>query len=875
MMTCCPAPCGRSSANALTWLVCPNPAHVATSVRVLGEEAQERKRSLADSILQHSHGEKCAGVLMQLLTSQDGWLCSTVVYIFGVLLENEDMVQKLQEWSHGTGTLCWALGQLLAKDEPDLVLNAAAAIASLVETPSGRQWLLQDNAVFSQVLENVTCLLNHERENAVNSAALILAWLSLCEGACQKLLSHSSASKILSRLAQCLAYSHKDTAMNAAFTIGRLCGTEQGRRLILPKAEEYRLASSLQALLSNGAGPEAEQTACFALSCLASEDDGHTLLMESSSLTELLNGLLSLLKSADPDSTWFAAMTVRVFVSRPAGVIRVREHSYLEEQLKCLSLLPSTVPELQEELGACLRKLRRLPKPSPIMIQHLRSGACIASWERQEPESGLEVTYNLFDGDTVLHHGLQCQVTLPYSHLQYKQSLSLRLSLSTSDGDVSAFSDPVEMTVEKSNLRPGTPQALCVIGCTATQVHLTWVEPNGEVKPESFRVYCDDVLVDTTSELGTTVSCLSPSTTYTLSVCALGPGDKAGPRSSIAVQTDESHDHAPSGLTVAVLGRHELHISWGAPAAPLGRLFNYELHMNGFVVYLGTERAHTARRLTANTAYTCTVTAITSRGRCQSRPVTKRTAKDGYMNINRCLYSPSRQPITQPLPTPVVREVNKVKTKARKSFSPHSRLPNVQPNVHHYTDPDLRKDRHRLPSVSVLSHNTETSKSNLMSEEQKLKGLVNELDVKAKWNCARESSDAVAFPVNAPKRSMVLHQEHNEQHEQHEQHERTRRPRHQSDSPLDHTNSRLQNSSAVLLQWGSGRTGSHTGRLPLISQQITESVRLLQPVSYHWPDLERTEHQHNKTPRNRLAAGSRVHSQLKGRHFLTPAWTKT
>ncbi|XP_036436094.1 uncharacterized protein LOC118814548 [Colossoma macropomum] len=857
-MTCCPVPCQRST--ALSCLMCPNLLHVAASVKVLAEEAQDRNGSLAERIFQESHGEKCITALMRLLDSQDVWLCSMAVYIFGMLLENETMVQKLKEWTNEDNNLCWTLGQLLLKDDPDIVLNAAGAIASLVETPLGRQWLLQDHAVFSQVLENVVCLLDNGRENIINSAALILARLSLCEMACRKLISHSSASRTIRRLVQCLAHSHTDTAMNAAFTIGRLCGSEQGRRVILAEAKEYRLASSLQALLSNGAGPEAGQTACFTLSCLASEVDGHALLMESSSCPALLNGLLSLLKSGDPDSTWFAAMTVRVFVSRPIGVIRVREHKSLEEQLKCLSVFPSTGPELQEELSASLRKLRHLSKPSPITIQHLQSGAYIASWERMEPESGLEVTYSLFDGDTVLYRGSQCQVTLPQSHLQIKQSLSLHLNLSTSDGDTSPFSDPVEMTLETTGIRPGTPQELRVIGCTATQVRLRWVEPNGEVKPKSFQVYCDDVLVETTTELGTTISSLCPSTTYTLSVCALGPGDTAGSRSSTVVQTDEGRDHAPSGLTVAVLGRHELHISWGAPAVPLGRLFNYELHLNGIVVYLGTERAHTARRLAANTAYTCTVTAITSRGRCQSRPVTKRTAKDEYLNTNRCLNSPSRQPITQPLPSPPgVREVKEVKV--TKSLSPHRRLPDVQLTIHHYTDPDLKKVRHRLPSVPVQSHSNTKGRSKLTSEVQRLMGLVNELDVSAVRNSASDHSDAGVFPVNTADHPMI-HQE------------QTLRPQHQSDSLLD-THFRPKISPAMLLQWGSDRTRSDRGRLPLIGQRITENVRLLQPVSYKWPDLDRTEHHHNEKHRNRLATGSRVHGQLKGRHYLIANWTKT
>lgn len=72
----------------------------------------------------------------------------------------------------------------------------------------------------------------------------------------------------------------------------------------------YPQVSGLETLLTNGAESEPGQTACFALSCLASKDDGHALLMESPSLPRLLDGLVSLLKSRDPDNTWFAAMWV-------------------------------------------------------------------------------------------------------------------------------------------------------------------------------------------------------------------------------------------------------------------------------------------------------------------------------------------------------------------------------------------------------------------------------------------------------------------------------------------------------------------------------------------------------------------------------------
>lgn len=58
-------------------------------------------------------------------------LGTSAVYVFVMLFQNEAMLQKL-EWTKGDGDLYQALGQLLSKDEPDVVLIAAGAMTSLV-----------------------------------------------------------------------------------------------------------------------------------------------------------------------------------------------------------------------------------------------------------------------------------------------------------------------------------------------------------------------------------------------------------------------------------------------------------------------------------------------------------------------------------------------------------------------------------------------------------------------------------------------------------------------------------------------------------------------------------------------------------------------
>lgn len=102
----------------------------------------------------------------------------------------------------------------------------------------------------------------------------------------------------------------------------------------------------------------------------------------------------------------------------------------------------------------------------------------------------------------MLYHGLLCQVIIPVSSKQSMEPLSLQLSLSTPDGDISPFSEPVVITPEQLDTRLKPPRELCVIGSTATQVRLCWIEPEEGAKPKSYQIYCNDTLVKTTTLLG-------------------------------------------------------------------------------------------------------------------------------------------------------------------------------------------------------------------------------------------------------------------------------------------------------------------------------------------------------------------------------------
>ena len=52
----------------------------------------------------------------------------------------------------------------------------------------------------------------------------------------------------------------------------------------------------------------ASKNACFALSCLATNSDGHSRLLNNVHSDDILKTLAILLNAEDPETGWFAAM---------------------------------------------------------------------------------------------------------------------------------------------------------------------------------------------------------------------------------------------------------------------------------------------------------------------------------------------------------------------------------------------------------------------------------------------------------------------------------------------------------------------------------------------------------------------------------------
>ncbi|GCB72725.1 fibronectin type III domain containing protein 3C1-like [Scyliorhinus torazame] len=670
-------------------LLCAEPAGLQQAVDNLVLGLHRDKEALVRSFLEDPSSPQLLAALCSSLTPGETRLCSNVAYILGTIAENVVGAQRLvtvaQTQLLESDSLLGNLNSMLKWTDTVAVMNAAGTLCTMAETNEGRQWLLNDSHI-EEIMVNVTALLDSINEWTVSNAALVLARIAICESGCRKLLEQYNSRHTLCKLIASLGVDEAGCGTSAAFALGRLCDLDVGRSQILDLEEATHMITALEKMMANG-DTGGSKNACFALSCLATDKDGHAHILMNPVFPEILNTLCVLLESKEQESAWFAAMTLKVLGSHPKGVVKLREHPKVSTLLKTVACSPTAGKDLLEEVDFTLRKLQPLSKPPSPLVDVLNINSIRITWSRVILDSGLEVTYSLFDGDKRLYKGPDCSYVL--TNVKLCKEYAFRLHVST-EGDDGLYSDVTTVTVEESV--PSCPLDFRVIGCTPTQLKLAWAppaEPNGVIK--CYIVHRGDTVIESTTDRSCIVSGLTPSKSYGFHVCACTSKGK-GERSSLAAITADPGDHAPSKLTLNVLGRNEMFITWDMPEVPLGRLFNFELCMNGKVVYLGPDRSFTARRLTANTEYTCAVSAITSEGKCESKPVMKKTAKDEYENTTRCLYSPAR--MSQPIASPSTKDISELAERLRRS--------RTQPGIHKDQSPGKTPRAHQTLSKGSL-----------------------------------------------------------------------------------------------------------------------------------------------------------------------------
>ncbi|XP_078489668.1 uncharacterized protein LOC100180399 [Ciona intestinalis] len=613
-----------SGKNYFEDLLCNDDVMRHGSLDRLVDEINETKDRTIYKFLSDSGSEDFLWSLVTLLSSSETRVASNAAYVIGSLAETELGAQRVLSLTKGrkAASIMKDLTKMLTSDDPECVMNAAGTLGTLAETNEGRGWMICQPCI-DEVLTNITTLLGCENNWTASNAALVLARITISEDGCHSVLNHPNSSYILTRLIQSLGNDAAGRGMNSAFAIGRLLDMAPGKKRLLNCNETEKMISTLCRMLTKGDMGSAKN-ACFAVSCLAADGDGNQRVLGNNAFADVLSRLLLLLANEeDIEAAWFSAMTLRTLSCHKQGVLRLRENEHVTVALHKNLEKSTNSKELNEEIRKTLALLKKLDCPDSPVVTNVSSSCVSLSWKKMEIQSGLEITYKLYNGQKLVYKGKSTETRIEQLIPNTTHGFKLRASTL---GDDSPYSEVVYVTTDEDV--PSAPCCLRVVGSTPSQLRFSWNPPefpNGVLR--GYSIFLGDKLMETTPDLTYIFGRLNPSTTYNIHVCAsttVGLGEKA----SISATTEELGAHAPGRPSVTVIGRNEAHVTWNPPAVPLGRFFRFELLANKDVIYSGTNRVHKATNLIPDTDYSFSVCAITSEGRCEGEATKKRTLKD-------------------------------------------------------------------------------------------------------------------------------------------------------------------------------------------------------------------------------------------------------
>ncbi|XP_071822015.1 uncharacterized protein [Apostichopus japonicus] len=681
------------------------------ALEMLVDDLHRDKKNTVNAFLAHFGSEDFIWGLVRLLASENSRTAGNAAYILGTLAEQDTGQSRVLGLVNGSypHKILADLTDMLSFDDAESVMNAAGTIGTLADSPAGREWILRE-PYFDKMVKKVSNLLNSENMWTASNAALVLARLVIAEDGCQRILNHSNSLRILTKLIDSLGLDEAGRGMNAAFAIGRLCDTDEGQKRLLFHESSEKMIDNLCVMLS-GKDSGCSKNSCYALSCLAANDEGHKRLLDHNKSDAMIHLLANQLANEEGETGWFAAMTLRTLASKRRGVMRLRDHPDVIPQLKATQMMLGIHEELKDEVNLTYELLRSLDKPDPPNLEVKGANQVEVTWSEVHLMSGQEVTYRLFCERELIYKGTSLSHTA--TGLRPNTQYGFWIALST-ESDDSPMSEVVYAHTEESV--PDPPEGLRLLNATTSQLKLSWAPPtlnNAHIK--GYMVYNGKQLVETTTELNSIVSGLSPTTSYELSVCAINHKGR-GLKASITARTVELGKHAPSKPSLTVLGRSEIQVTWAPPDNPLGRLHRFELTLNGKVIYSGRDLSYNVRRLTPATDYVFTVIAVTSEGKCESDPAKKRTPKEEYR-----VQSTAQRYFTHPSKPGEQESAGKMKeklsTKTSRKSSSATKPPRALSGSSHSLD---SRSRPHSASSSKKSGHSNRRKSSIQERHIKL-----------------------------------------------------------------------------------------------------------------------------------------------------------
>ncbi|WP_308199843.1 glycoside hydrolase family 6 protein [Isoptericola croceus] len=176
-------------------------------------------------------------------------------------------------------------------------------------------------------------------------------------------------------------------------------------------------------------------------------------------------------------------------------------------------------------------------------------------------------------------------------------------------------------SVEPDTEAPTAPGGVVATGTTATSVDLAWDAATDNIGVTGYTVLVDGEPAGTSGTTSFTLTGLTPSTTYEVTVTARDAAGNVSPASSpVSVTTDEATGGedteaptVPAGLTADQVTSSSVQLSWDASTDDTG-VAGYRVHRDGELVADVAGTSATDGGLDAGTTYSYTVTAYDAAG---------------------------------------------------------------------------------------------------------------------------------------------------------------------------------------------------------------------------------------------------------------------
>ncbi|PKA98419.1 fibronectin type III domain protein [Flavobacteriaceae bacterium MAR_2009_75] len=258
------------------------------------------------------------------------------------------------------------------------------------------------------------------------------------------------------------------------------------------------------------------------------------------------------------------------------------------------------------------------PAPTGLKFDGVTTHTIDLSW--QPSADSLEVVVYSIYSDTLLlttteENAFQIQDLEPNTEYNFSVTAWDEAENESKPSDILSVKTEKEDEIDNDSLSPGPPINLKIIEVTSDIVHFEWESASDSTKVSEYRIYQDEVLVGSTTQMEFQVSELIANTEYHFAVATVDDKDQESDLSESLVVTTEAHEERPVpnsipvNLSASEITLTSLELSWETDKDSLSST-EFKVYQDGTFFATVSESRIEVSGLSPNSEYSFSVSTI-------------------------------------------------------------------------------------------------------------------------------------------------------------------------------------------------------------------------------------------------------------------------